>query len=100
MEKIPAIIIQKITPGPPTETANAEPTTFPMPAEAEIVAVRAWKDETSPCFLRVIISSCLYFFVIKFIACLKPHNPIKRVLNVKYKAAHINSTIKNSIRTP
>ena len=41
IEKNPAMTIQKITPGPPTDTAAAEPATLPIPADAEIVAVRA-----------------------------------------------------------
>lgn len=41
IEKSPAIIIQKMTPGPPIDTAAAEPATFPIPADAEIVALRA-----------------------------------------------------------
>ena len=41
MENKPATIIQNITPGPPIETAAAEPATLPIPADAEIVALSA-----------------------------------------------------------
>ena len=58
IEKNPAKIIQKITPGPPIDTAAAEPATFPIPADAEIVAVSAWKAETSPFFFLTLISLC------------------------------------------
>jgi len=48
--KDPTKIIQKVTPGPPMESAIATQAIFPSPTVADKAAVSACKCDTSPCF--------------------------------------------------
>jgi hypothetical protein len=47
----PAMIIQKVAPGPPIETAIATPAMLPSPTVPESAVASAWKCDTSPASL-------------------------------------------------
>ena len=48
MPSRPARIIQKVAPGPPSETATATPAMLPSPTVPESAVASAWKWDTSP----------------------------------------------------
>ena len=48
MPNSPAMIIQKVAPGPPSDTATATPAMLPTPTVPLSAAVSAWKWDTSP----------------------------------------------------
>ena len=47
----PAMIIQKVAPGPPIPTATATPAMLPRPTVPESAVASAWKWLTSPASL-------------------------------------------------